>query len=114
MEVTSRHQALRTGTVFVESLDASSTFHQATLRNSRARRECLHATTSEAAIRAVSEAPRLPKDAHGPGHGAPAHSMVICSTDNDRMFCRLEISHLMSDDISTFDAASAPRLVPCL
>lgn len=97
-QVVDRHQALRT--VFVESSDTSSMFYQIILRKSRARCLRIHALDLEEALRALREAPRLPKDAHGAGYGMPAHSMVFCSTEIGSVFVRLEISHLISDDMS--------------
>ena len=93
--VVARHSSLRT--VFIDGIDADTAFSQAVLAASRAEVILLQSDSEALALALLKELP--PVDYQQP---KPPHRLTLCQiSDSHRVFCRLEMSHVITDGGST-------------
>lgn len=91
-QIVDRHAALRT--LFVENLGSDDLYSQIVLR---------HYVSSPRILRCRSETDvQSVLDSHVMEFSIqkPLHQFTICVTDSDRVFCRLEMSHVIMDGTS--------------
>ena len=89
--VVQRHASLRT--IFVESLSQDDALYdQIVLRASKANIVRVQCATEVEAKDMLGSQSRMDMDDH-----APAHRLTICDTSRGKVFCRLEISHTITD-----------------
>lgn len=91
--VVDRHSILRT--VFVEDLSGNGAFDQLVLRNVTATSALLNSHTEDG----PSLLANSPAAIHEPSR--PPHRLLLCRTPTGRVFCKLEISHLLTDGTSS-------------
>ncbi|TDZ20817.1 Apicidin F synthase [Colletotrichum orbiculare MAFF 240422] len=88
--VINKHAVMRT--VLLKTL-AASVFDQVVLKRHRGLCQHLKASDAEDALRVLSSHPA--KDT-----GSGLHRLLVCTTDDNRVFLRLEINHIVFDGMS--------------
>ncbi|KAH8602265.1 nonribosomal peptide synthase [Bisporella sp. PMI_857] len=91
-DVVQRHSSLRT--IFIESIGGSSLMEQVVLKEVVARISFLRSSSSRVTQTFASQDKFRFRDKQ------PPHRFSICETNEKRIFCRIEISHAISDGTS--------------
>ncbi|KAK1590723.1 uncharacterized protein LY79DRAFT_632018 [Colletotrichum navitas] len=93
--IVSHHTALRA--VFIETPATIGILDQVILKNHDPQCERIHARDAKEALEVLANYPDKPK---GLGRTEPPHRLLICSTEDDCVFMRFEINHIVCDGLS--------------
>jgi amino acid adenylation domain-containing protein/non-ribosomal peptide synthase protein (TIGR01720 family) len=91
-QVVDRHAMLRT--VFVENLSSEDLYSQIVLRKYACSIRILHCSDDNS-VQTVLDSYPMQSDRQ-----KPLHQFTICVTETEKVFCRLEISHVIMDGMS--------------
>lgn len=92
-QVVQRHAALRT--VFVEGLSSDGLYDQVVLKTTNAEPVRLRCARESDVLKTLEKQPAVVYD-----NRRPPHRFTICQTASGKVFCRLEISHVIMDGAS--------------
>lgn len=92
-QVVDRHAILRTA--FIENISQDSACMQVVFQTHVASISCLQRDTRPDCLQSLQEHPLL-----NLAEPRPPHQLVICQASDGQVYCRLELSHLLSDATS--------------
>ncbi|KAK1967729.1 acetyl-CoA synthetase-like protein [Colletotrichum sublineola] len=89
------HAALRA--VFIETTATVGMLDQVILKNHDPQCKQIHARNADEALEVLASYPDKPK---GLGGTEPPHRLLICSTEDECVFIRFEVNHIICDGLS--------------